>query len=162
MPARILDDISVCELRGKYTLEKYSQERDLRLNYERETEISFGEKKTFEIYFNFGEWAKIVGIPDGLIENLAIEFTITRGEEFPKYLLMRSVIYSYMCMQDHLVCSTLVVPTTPPIFEDLPLFGYMVVPNSRVLEYIAEKLNTVVNGKVKGRRNRFCQSCLYK
>ncbi|AAY81185.1 hypothetical protein [Sulfolobus acidocaldarius] len=162
MPARIFDDISVCKLRGKYNLYKYSQERDLRLSYERETDINFGEKKTLEIYFNFGDWAKIIGVPDGLISNLAIEFTITRSEDFPRYLLMRSVIYSYMCMQDHIICSTLIVPTTPPIFEDQPLFGYLVIPNGRVLDYIADQLQRIVNGRVEGRRNKFCPSCIYK
>jgi hypothetical protein len=85
LPARILDDIGVCKLRAKYTLEKFSAEKDLRLDYERHNEVTFGERKTYEIYFNYSNWVKIVGVPDGVVDNLVLEFTITRDDRSLRY-----------------------------------------------------------------------------
>lgn len=161
MPARILDDIAVCKLRGKFTLKKVKAEEDLRLEYERGQEPSFGEKRQFELYFNYTSgWARIVGVPDGVIDGLALEFTITRDDSSLSYLLPRMVIYAYMCMSEYSLCSTLLVPTTPPQ-EDL-LFAYLIVPNGKALEFIAEELREVIEEDVRGKRNRFCSSCLYR
>ena len=157
MPARIFDDIAVCELRGKYTLERVRASADPRMELEKkEGEAEIGERKKMEIYLNAGEWVKIVGIPDAVVDNLVIEFTITRQNI--RHIIPRAVIYAYMCMGENEVCSTLIAPTTIGGEE----IGYLVIPNGKFLDYLSEELKKVINEDVEGKRNPFCKSCLYR
>lgn len=155
LPARIFDDISVCKLRGKFSVESYKFEKDMRLEYERKNEFSFGETEALEVFLYAGEWVRIAGVPDAIFENLAVEYTITRGDI--NHLLGRCVIYSYMCMKLFTVCSTLIIPTTPG--EEI---GFMVIPNSNALEYYSDLLEEIITKDVEGKKNKFCNACLYK
>lgn len=156
LPARIFDDLLICKVRCKFSVERIKASSDPRMEYERkEGEIALGEKRRFELYFYAGEWIKIVGIPDSVIGNLVLEFTITR--ESVRHILGRAVIYAYMCMRETEHCSTLIVPTTPG--EEI---GCLVVPNSRFLDYLSDELREVIEGEVEGERIPFCSSCLYR
>lgn len=156
MPARIFDDLLICKVRSKFSIERIKASSDPRMEYERkEGEIALGERRRFELYFYAGEWVKIVGVPDSVIGNLVFEFTISR--ESVRHILGRAVIYAYMCMREGEPCSTLIVPTTPG--EEV---GYLVVPNSRFLDYLSDELREVIEGEVEGERIPFCSSCLYR
>lgn len=156
MPARIFDDIAVCGLRGRYTLERVRASADPRMELEkREGEIEVGERRQMEVFIDTGEWVRIVGIPDAVVDNLVVEFTITR--QYIRHIIPRAVVYAYMCMSGGEGCATLIAPTTPG--EEV---GYLVVPNGRFLEYLAQELGKVIRGEVEGGRNPFCPSCLYR
>lgn len=155
LPARIFDDLLICKVRCKYSIDKIKASEDPRMEYERkEGEIVLGERKRMELYFYAGDWVKVVGIPDGVIGNVVFEFTISR--QSIKHIIGRAVIYAYMCMKDD-YCSTLIVPTTPG--EEI---GYLVIPNSRFLDYLSNELKEVIEGEVKGSRIPFCKSCVYR
>ena len=157
LPARIFDDLLICKLRSKFTLEKVKGSEDLRMEYERkEGEAEIGYRKRMEIYFHAGEWVKIIGIPDAIIGNVVLEFTITR--QSIRHIIGRAVIYAYMCMKENEGCTTLIVPTTVGGEE----IGYLVVPNAMFLEYLSNELREVMEREVEGKRIPFCRSCVYR
>jgi CRISPR/Cas system-associated exonuclease Cas4 (RecB family) len=157
LPARIFDDLLICKVRCKYSIDKIRASSDPRMEYERkEGEIVLGERKRLELYFYAGDWIKIVGIPDSIVNDLVFEFTITR--QSVRHILGRAVIYAYMCMKENEYCSTVIVPTTPG--EEV---GYLVVPNSKFLEYLSDELREVIEkDEVEGKRTPFCRSCVYR
>jgi hypothetical protein len=156
LPARIFDDLLICKVRCKYSIDKIKASSDPRMEYERkEGEITLGDRKRLELYFYAGDWIKIVGIPDSIINNLVFEFTISR--QSVKHILGRAVIYAYMCMKENEYCSTMIVPTTPG--EEI---GYLVIPNSRFLEYLSDELRKTIEEEVEGKRIPFCKSCIYR
>ncbi|BCS94305.1 hypothetical protein [Metallosphaera javensis (ex Sakai et al. 2022)] len=155
MPVRIFDDLSICELRAKFSIDKSFKSKDPRLEYERKNDIEWNTKQ-LELYFKYKDWVKIVGIPDGLEDSLAIEFTITRTEGI-NHIILRSIIYSYMCMKYYEYCSTAIISTTPG-----EQFGTLVIPNAKALDYAANLLYDVLEGEPKGKRIKFCPSCLYR
>jgi len=157
LPARIFDDLLICKVRCKYSIDKIRASSDPRMEYERkEGEIALGERKRLELYFYAGDWIKIVGIPDSIVNDLVFEFTITR--QSVRHILGRAVIYAYMCMKENEYCSTVIVPTTPG--EEV---GYLVVPNSKFLEYLSDELRDVIEkDEVEGKRTPFCRSCVYR
>ncbi|WP_338602930.1 hypothetical protein V6M85_03255 [Sulfolobus tengchongensis] len=156
MPARIFDDLLICKQRAYFTLTRAKAIEDQRLLYEKKNDIGCGETEPKYLFLNVGlSWYKVVGIPDCIRDNLVIEFTITRG--MIKHLIGRAVIYSYMAMRDGNPYSTLIIPTT--IGEDT---GYLVIPNSRVIDYLSESLKEVIEEKFKASKNKFCNACLYK
>ena len=157
LPARIFDDLLVCRLRSRFAIERVKALEDPRMEYERrEGDVRLGERRRMELYFYAGEWVRIVGIPDAIINNVVIEFTITRQNI--RHILGRAVIYAYMCMRENTGCATLIVPTTGGGDE----VGYLVIPNSGFLEYLSNELAEVLRGEVEGLRNPFCKSCLYR
>jgi CRISPR/Cas system-associated exonuclease Cas4 (RecB family) len=156
LPARIFDDLLICKVRCKYSIDKIKASSDPRMEYERkEGEITLGDRKRLELYFYAGDWIKIVGIPDSIINNLVFEFTISR--QSVKHILGRAVIYAYMCMKENEYCSTMIVPTTPG--EEI---GYLVIPNSKFLEYLSDELRKTIEEEVEGKRIPFCKSCIYR
>lgn len=156
LPARIFDDLLICKVRCKYSIDKIKASSDPRMEYERkEGEITLGDRKRLELYFYAGDWIKIVGIPDSIINNLVFEFTISR--QSVKHILGRAVIYAYMCMKENEYCSTMLVPTTPG--EEI---GYLVIPNSKFLEYLSDELRKAIEEEVEGKRIPFCKSCIYR
>ena len=156
LPARIFDDLLICKVRCKYSIDKIKASSDPRMEYERkEGEITLGDRKRLELYFYAGDWIKIVGIPDSIINNLVFEFTISR--QSVKHILGRAVIYAYMCMKENEYCSTVIVPTTPG--EEI---GYLVIPNSKFLEYLSDELRKTIEEEVEGKRIPFCKSCIYR
>jgi len=156
LPARIFDDLLICKVRCKYSIDKIKASSDPRMEYERkEGEITLGDRKRLELYFYAGDWIKIVGIPDSIINNLVFEFTISR--QSVKHILGRAVIYAYMCMKENEYCSTMIVPTTPG--EEI---GYLVIPNSKFLEYLSDELRKAIEEEVEGKRIPFCKSCIYR
>jgi CRISPR/Cas system-associated exonuclease Cas4 (RecB family) len=156
LPARIFDDLLICKVRCKYSIDKIKASSDPRMEYERkEGEITLGDRKRLELYFYAGDWIKIVGIPDSIINNLVFEFTISR--QSVKHILGRAVIYAYMCMKENEYCSTMLVPTTPG--EEI---GYLVIPNSKFLEYLSDELRKTIEEEVEGKRIPFCKSCIYR
>jgi len=158
LPARIFDDLLICKERAYFSLSKAKAIFDLRMEYEKKQDIQL-ESKQMELFFKVGnDWYKIVGVPDYVYDNLVVELTITRGPI--KHLLGRAVIYAYMCMRYGEPCGTLIVPTTIPTEEGA--IAHLVLPNSRVLDYLAEELEKVIEGKFEAKRNKFCSSCLYK
>ncbi|AGJ62078.1 CRISPR-associated protein, CscB [Sulfolobus islandicus LAL14/1] len=155
LPARIFDDLLICKVRCKYSIDKIKASGDPRMEYERkEGEVVIGERRRMELYFYAGDWIKIVGIPDGVVDNLVFEFTISR--QSIRHIIGRAVIYAYMCMKDE-YCSTIIVPTTPG--EEI---GYLIIPNSRFLEYLSIELKEVIEEEVTGKRIPFCKSCVYR
>jgi CRISPR/Cas system-associated exonuclease Cas4 (RecB family) len=61
-------------------------------------------------------------------------------------------------MKENKYCSTVIVPTTPG--EEV---GYLVVPNSKFLEYLSDELRDVIEkDEVEGKRTPFCRSCVYR
>ncbi|MEM4024418.1 MAG: hypothetical protein QXL70_00035 [Metallosphaera sp.] len=156
MPARIFDDLSICELRAKFSIDKAFSSVDPRLDYERKNDLEW-KTRQMEVYFKYKDWVKIVGIPDGLEDSLVLEFTITRLESGINHIILRSVIYAYMCMKYYDYCSTAIISTTAG--EE---FGVLVIPNARVLEYASNLLYDVLEGEPKGERIRYCSSCLYR
>mgnify|MGYP001772710452 CR=1 FL=1 len=156
LPARIFDDVLICKQRGKFSVEKFKASADPRMEYEKkEGEVLIGERRKMELYFNAGEWVKVVGIPDAVVDNVVIEFTISRNI---RHIIGRAVIYSYMCMREFDYCSTLIAPTSIGGEE----IGYLVIPNARFLEYLSAELREVIEGEVEGKRIPFCKSCLYR
>jgi len=156
LPARIFDDLLVCKQRAYFSLTKAKTIYDLRMEFERKNDIPL-ESRQMEVFLKVGkDWYKIVGVPDYIYDNfLVVELTITRG--MIRHLLGRAVIYAYMCMRYGEVCGSLILPTT--IGEDI---GYLVVPNGRVLDYLAEELEKVIENRFNAKKNKFCASCLYR
>jgi len=161
LPARIFDDLLICKQRAYFSLSKAKAIVDQRMEFERKNDIQL-ESRQMEVFFKVGDsWYKILGVPDYLYDNfLVVELTITRG--MIRHLLGRAVIYAYMCMRYGEPCGTLILPTT--IGEDIggEEIGYFVVPNGRVLDYLAEELEKVVENNFKAKKNKFCSACLYK
>jgi CRISPR/Cas system-associated exonuclease Cas4 (RecB family) len=60
-------------------------------------------------------------------------------------------------MKENEYCSTMIVPTTPG--EEI---GYLVIPNSKFLEYLSDELRKTIEEKVEGKRIPFCKSCIYR
>lgn len=162
LPARIFDDLLVCERRAYYKISRYKEEKETKFEVEKKegknfvNNLGLGEvEKVLKAYFRVNnEWVEIIGVPDLVTDDLVIEVTITRKRI--NYMIGRAIIYSYLAMVDGKVRSTAIVPITPA--EEI---GYLVVPSKVCLEYLLQRLEKV-NEDSPGRVSGFCNHCLYR